>query len=206
MKWKTIITLIIIFISVFLIYKLNKDDKVYYVNISDNNKFSYSDDIENYLVNTKKLEKYINDFSNDDYRVTDLIRDILDNKQINDKQTIQNALIKADILTIQMGNNELNYKATTEDITELFNYCDTLISDIDKLFNIIRKYCKEDIYFLGFYNYNSDYYDEIYNYLNLKVADLCGDYDIKFIDIKDLNSEEENIRISEVILEDYIIK
>lgn len=206
MKWKTIITLIIIFISVFLIYKLNKDDKVYYVNISDNNKFSYSDDIENYLINTKKLEKYINDFSNDDYRVTDLIRDILDNKQINDKQTIQNALIKADILTIQMGNNELNYKATTEDITELFNYCDTLISDIDKLFNIIRKYCKEDIYFLGFYNYNSDYYDEIYNYLNLKVADLCSDYDIKFIDIKDLNSEEENIRISEVILEDYIIK
>lgn len=206
MRIKPIIILFVIFIVVFLIYKINKDEMVYYVNISDNKEESYSDNIENYLSSIKKLEKYINDFSNDDYRVTDLIRDINDNKVISNNQTIQNALIKADVLTLQMGNNELNYKASTQDISELFDYCDTLINDIDKLFALIRKYCKEDIYFLGFYNNNSDYYDEIYNYLNLKIADLSSNYDIKFIDIGNINEEEENIRISEIILDDYIIK
>lgn len=210
MKWKTIVFLFIVIATIFMIYMLNIDSKTYYVDISDrvDETKTYSDYINEYLINTKKLEKFINQFSNKDYRITDLIRDIEDNKviKINGKeQTLQNALIKADILTIRMGDNELNYKIDTTEINELFDYCDTLIEDIEKLFELLKKYCKEDIYFLGLYNNHSDYYDEIYNYLNLKIADLCDDYDIHFIKINDLNKENEHIRISESIIESNIM-
>lgn len=210
MKWKTIIFLFIIAITIFIIYMLNIDRKTYYVDINDQiyDTKTYSDYIAEYLVNTKKLEKHISQFSNKDYRITDLIRDIEDNKviKINDKeQTLQNALIKADILTLKMGDNELNYKIDTTEINELFDYCDTLIEDVEKLFELLKKYCKEDIYFLGLYNNHSDYYDEIYNYLNLKIADLCDDYDIHFIKINDLNKENEHLRISESIIESNIM-
>ena len=150
------------------------------------------------LERTNKLEKYINNFSDQDYRITDLIHDIESNKVItidNRDQTLQNALIKADILTVKMGDNELNYKIDTTEINELFSYCDTLISDIEKMFIMIRKYCKEDIYFIGFYNIHSDYYDEIYDYINLKVKDLSKNYNIKFIDVENLNEDKNNEKI-----------
>lgn len=207
MKLKTIIVLIIITLSIFLIYCFNLDTKIYYVNISDlqfENIEPYNELIFSNLEKQEKLEKYIDDFSNKDYRTTDLIRDIEQNKAIkvnNKEQTIQNSLIKADILTLKMGDNELNYKIDTTEISELFNYCDTLINDLEELFKIIRKYCKEDIYFIGFYNNHSDYYDEIYNYINLKIKDIATDYEIKFIEIENIKKSEEHLKIYNNIME-----
>jgi len=206
MKLKTIVSIILIGLIIFIIYIMNIDRKIYYLNINDKNLENklYNDYIYEYLKNTNKLEKYIDKFSNQDYRITDLIRDIESNKtiELQDKeQSIQNALIKADIVTLKMGTNELDYKVSTSEINELFEYCDTLLKDIEDLFIIIKKYCKEDIYFLGLYNNHSDYYDEIYNYLNLKIEDLSYEYDIKFINIDDLKDQNENIKISEKIIE-----
>lgn len=205
MKWRTILVLFLVILSIFTIYILNIDRDVYYVDI---NNLSYENDmydkyILDYLNSTKKLEKYIK-IKESDYRITDLIRDINENKLISDTQTIQNALIKADLLTIKMGDNELNYKIDTTEINELFDYCDTLLKDVENLFNLLRKYCKEDIYFLGLYNTRSDYYDEIYNYLNLRIEDLCNDFNIHFISANNLKEEDENIRISENIIETEI--
>ena len=201
MKIKTLLVLGIIVLMIFGIYILNLDKKIYYVNITDlkyNQVKSYNELIFEKLERTNKLEKYINNFSDQDYRITDLIHDIESNKVItidNRDQTLQNALIKADILTVKMGDNELNYKIDTTEINELFSYCDTLISDIEKMFMMIRKYCKEDIYFIGFYNIHSDYYDEIYDYINLKVKDLSKNYNIKFIDVENLNEDKNNEKI-----------
>lgn len=206
MKFKTILIFVSIILSIFIIYKINIDKKVYYVDINGTTyeNETYDQYIVRYLKTQEKLEKYINSFTTTDYRITDLIRDIETNKviTINGKeQTLQNALIKADLLTIKLGDNELNYKINTTEINELFDYCDTLITDIESLFLLLRKYCKEEIYFLGLYNTNSDYYSEIYDYLNLKIADLSEQYDIKFIDTGDLLDENENIRVSEKIIE-----
>lgn len=206
MKLKTIIVLIIIILSIFLIYFFNLDTKVYYVNISDlqfENIDPYNELIANELKKQDKSEKYINDFSDKDYRTTDLIRDIEQNKTItinNKEQTLQNALIKADILTLKIGDNELNYKIDTTEISELFDYCDTLINDLEELFKIIRKYCKEDIYFIGFYSNHSDYYDEIYNYINLKIEDIAQDYEVEFIKTENLKESKEHINIYNNIL------
>ena len=189
MKFKTLLGLVIIVSIVFIIYILNIDKKVYYVNISDDNT-TYNLYIKKELNDNSKLEKYIN-IKDKDYRVTDLINNINNNKVINNKdQTIQNALIKADILTLKIGNNELEYKSNSKDINELFEYSDGLLKDIENLFKIIRLYDKEKIYFMSFHNTKNEYYNEIYNYLNLKIKDLCDEYDIQLIDTNILKNEE----------------
>ena len=127
MKIKTLLVLGIIVLMIFGIYILNLDKKIYYLNITDlkyNQVKSYNELIFENLERTNKLEKYINNFSDQDYRITDLIHDIESNKVItidNRDQTLQNALIKSDILTVKMGDNELNYKIDTV-VMKLMNY------------------------------------------------------------------------------------
>ena len=198
MKIKTLIGLIIIALIVFIIYILNVDKDIYYVNISDSNR-KYNSYIKKELKTKSKLEKYVN-YVDEDYRITDLINDINTNKNINDNQTIQNALIKADILTIKIGSNELEYKANNRNINKLFDYSDEMIKDLEELFKLLKIYDKEKIYFIGFYNKKSPYYDEIYNYLNLKIQDMCNDYDIDFINIGDLDKKLENIKVKSSVL------
>ena len=85
MKIKTLLVLGIIVLMIFGIYILNLDKKIYYLNITDlkyNQVKSYNELIFENLERTNKLEKYINNFSDQDYRITDLIHDIESNKVI----------------------------------------------------------------------------------------------------------------------------
>lgn len=200
MKWKFLFVFIVIISLTFFIYFFNQDKKIYYVDIKDSvpKKLDYNNYIYNNLKKENKLEKYISNFSNKDYRITDLIKDIEQNKMI-DNQTIQNALIKADIITLKIGSNELNYKINNDEINELFEYCDTLTIDLENLFKLVRKYSKEQIYFIGLYNNHSEFYNEIYDYLNLKIEDLCNEYDIVYIKASNLDNRNNNIKISEKI-------
>ena len=200
MKWKFLFVFIVIISLTFFIYFFNQDKKIYYVDIKDSvpKKLDYNNYIYNNFKKENKLEKYISNFSNKDYRITDLIKDIEQNKMI-DNQTIQNALIKADIITLKIGSNELNYKINNDEINELFEYCDTLTIDLENLFKLVRKYSKEQIYFIGLYNNHSEFYNEIYDYLNLKIEDLCNEYDIVYIKASNLDNRNNNIKISEKI-------
>jgi hypothetical protein len=108
------------------------------------------------------------EFNEVDYRTTDLLRDIKENKSIiinNKKQTIKNALIKADLITLSIGYNDLLYKISIEnnDKNELLNHVDGVMEDIDELLNYIKEYCKEDIIVLGYYVPNLHKKNEIIN-------------------------------------------
>ena len=188
---KTILVIFIICLITIFIYKNNLDNKLYYFNISDN-KYKYETYNELLKKDIKKLEKYVN-YENSDYRVIDLINDIEDNINIKDK-TIQNILIKADIITLSIGNNELNYKMKTTKVVNFYNYIDELVNDIDKLFSLIRIYSKEKIFLLGFYTDNESY-KEIISYLNIKLEDLCNKYKILFIKLDNEFKIEENVNI-----------
>jgi len=195
MKIKVFLSLIIIILVVFFIYIFNFKEDKYYFNIMDKN---YDYKTYNGMIKDKlDLKTYVNYVEND-YRVTDLIRDIKDNKLIDNKK-MQNILIKANIITLMMGNNELNYKIKNIDMTELFEYSNSLLEDIDILFNLMRKYCKEKIFFIGFYN-SDDYYEEIYRYMNLRIKDICEHYDIVYIERKDIFNNKENTNIYKKIV------
>ena len=133
MKLKSILILGIVFIIVFFIYLTTLDKKVYYLDlgIRDNNDYTYADMVNDYFIEINKQEKYINYFTSKDYRTTDLIRDVEDNKMVlqdNKKQTIKNALIKADLVTLNIGSNDLYYKLNSDvdSEEEIYNYIDEI--------------------------------------------------------------------------------
>lgn len=197
MKIKTILFLTIMTLFIFLIYLTNKDTEIYYVNIDSTNNNSYNEMIKNKYNKKNKLEKYINEFSKEDYRTTDLIRDIKDNKKIN-KVTIQNALIKSDILTLNIGINDINYKIGNTNKEELYNYTDQVLVDIDELLKLIRSYSKEKIYYIGLKNNKGISYNEYFEYTNKRLKSICDEYNIYFIDIN--TKENVNDIISNYVL------
>lgn len=166
---KKILFFIMIFVLVYFIYSCITDRKIKYLYIGSNSYYKYNILIkENY--NTREYTEYIRD---DDYRVMDLINEIVDNKKVNDRR-FQNLLVKANIMVISIGTNDLSYKEKLN-----YNYVDELIDDIEKLMVLVRKYNKDKIYMLGYYNKN-----EYYKYANRRLKEICESNNIKFIDIE----------------------
>ena len=187
---KKIIFFLLVVIVVFIIYYISIDKNIYYLSLGDylsygiNNSKKVGNNYNNYLIKKYKIEKYINYSSLDDYRVMDLINDINYNKIITYKRKkykIQNLLIKSNLITISIGMNDLIYK---KDIN--LEYVSKLLRDIDNLLIIIRKYNKDKIYFLGFYNIINN--QDIINYSNKKLRSICKKNNIIFIDISNLNN------------------
>lgn len=200
MKWKTILFIAVIVLTIFMIYLSTLDRKVYYLNLGDElsvEEGSYGDLIKDYLVSKNKLEKYISEFSEADYRTTDLIKDIEDNRKVYSNGAniaIKNALIKADLVTLSIGSNDIYYKITTASPRESYEYIDQVLVDLENLLELIRQYCKEDIIMINYYNSYQERYHEIFDYMNDKLQDLAVLYDIHMIDITDImiDSNMEN--------------
>ena len=193
MKKILISTLIIILIVI--IYNIFKDNKIYYVSISDiAGEYTYKDYIKDYLNELDKLEKYTDiPISND--RITDIIRNIEDNKTYDDK-TFQNMLIKADILTLSIGYNDLISKIDKYSTYKMYGYIDTFLIDLDNLFSVLRQFDKEKIIMLGYYNPYGDEYNDIIRYINQKVEELSSKYNIEYINISDINKYIDNQNIN----------
>ncbi len=186
MKLKLYIFLILIVFFTFLIYIENKDNKIYYVNIDSTNKGEYNNYIKTKLLENNKLEKYVNDFSSKDLRTTDLIEEIKTNKKQRQK-TIQQVLIKADLITLNIGINDISYKIGKSTEQELINYTDEIFNDIEKLFKLLRVYSKENIYIIKFNNSYGEYYNNYFEYANNKLEKISKKYNIKVIEENKLN-------------------
>ena len=182
---KKIIFTFLIFLTIFLIYYFNTNKNIHYTSLGDfvsygNN--SYSNKINDYYKN--KIDKYINISNDEDYRVTNLINDINDNKEITvnkEKMKLQNILIKSNYITLSIGMNDiLNKKNIT------YDYIDQLLNDIEKLFILIRKYNKDRIDYLGFYDAINN--NELIEYTNKRLEKICKKNNINYIDISELNN------------------
>lgn len=205
MKLKAILFISIIALLTFLIYLSTIDKKVYFLALGDSyaqkdKGYGYNDYLGDYLKEKKLLEQYIKEFVNKDARTVDLIQAIENNDKVlidGKNRSIKNALIKSDLLTISIGYNDLLYKiGLTGDLD--FNYrkyVDEVMEDIDILFQKIRRYCKEDIIFIG-YAYPHIYKDnenvkDYFDYANNRLRHLSSKYKINFLDISFLNDKEE---------------
>ena len=186
MRLKKILFIVLIILAVLLINFLFIDDKIYYLNLNTIDSNDYSIYYKEYLEKNHNLEYYNNYYNVKDYRITDLIRMIKDNKEITidgKKQKIENAIIKADIITIWVGMNEIKYKIDTTDIEELYKYSDTILTDLEELFLLLRKISKEKIIFMNFYNPGNEQYDEVIKYLNTKMNAIAIEYKIDILDV-----------------------
>ena len=187
---KKIIFIALVFIVTFLIYYFNISKKTYYLSLGDylsygiNNKNivdnSYSINIKNKY--KENLENYVNYSNIDDYRIMDLINDINYNRNVtfkNKEYKLQNLLIKANLITLSIGMNDLIYR---NDIN--YDYVDELLGDISNLFKLLRKYNKDKIYYLSFYNIINN--KEVINYINTRLKSMCTKNKIQYVDISKL--------------------
>lgn len=202
---KKILISVFVLIIIFLIYLSTMDKKVYYLALGDSlvvgegsdgfKVKGYTDYLKDYLENKNVLEKYVNKFAKGGLRIYDLINDIENNKKIiDDKEsiTLKNSLVKADLVTLSIGANDLLSKFNNEYLSDadIYNYIDEMTNDLEKLIKIIRQYCKEDIVMIGYYNpFKNLDYDKYISYLNDKYSSLALEYDISYVRIDDIFKE-----------------
>lgn len=204
MKKKSIVVLLLVALIIFMIYRKLRDNRIYYLNIQD----MYGEMEYSYLLKEsfkEDLEKFV-EFKYEDLRITDLINNIENNDYIyqnNKKQTIQNALIKADIITLFIGRNEIDYGLKKEGKEEIYDYMDTLLSDIEILLQQMKKYSKEEIFFIG-YDVDSEKSEPYITYLNQKLEKICSKEKVHYVKMnKNGNQNKKILQIKEDILSKF---
>ena len=191
-----------VLLLIFIIYLSTMDKKVYYLVLGDSLATSegadglkvrgYTDIIADNLRKMGVLEAYIKGFASDGMRIPDLINDIECNKEINvdgDKITLKNALVKADLVTLSIGANDLLNKINSEYISDedVYDYIDEMTDDLDKLIKLIREYSKEDIIMTGYYNpFKNVDGKKFIDYLNKRYKEVSKNYDVIYVGIGDL--------------------
>lgn len=199
---KKILILGIIILSIFLIYLTTIDKKVYYLVLGDEIALGYTkedkyeknhnDYVKEYLKEKNKLEIYSNEYVTQDYRITDIIKDIETNKIIN-KKTLKNSLIKSDLIILSIGTNDIiskidnMNKLTKIDYNKLYKNIDEIINDLDKLLKLIREYSKEDIIMTGIYiEPHTEELEKILDYANKKFKQTTQKYNVEYIDMYEI--------------------
>lgn len=214
------LVILILFIGLpIMIYLLTIDNKIYYVALGDslavgqtpynNTSYGYADYVADHLKEKNKLAFYTKQFAVSSYRITDLIHDINTNREItvnSKKITIKHALTEADVVTISVGINELFYKLGINNLdsgyyseSDLKKYVDEVVLDTEKLIILTKKYCKEDIILIGYYNplwhMKKTYAQEmnsIFVYANDEMKRVSKDYDLYYVDIHKLFEENND--------------
>ncbi len=165
----------IILISIFLIYKKNCSNNITYLSLGDGYAlgtnsygiadYGYSDFLKDKFKKQNQLKFYTKDFSNKDMSIKMLQSNISNNEKserskhkIGLKEELQNA----DIITINVGLNDLKYSILLEEEMS-YNKLDLIINkltlDFNDLIKEIRKYYKKDIFVIGYpINYLESYY------------------------------------------------
>lgn len=205
MKIKKLLFISLTVLVVFLVYLSTVDKKVYYLNLGDSvamgkNSYKivgtgYDYFIKNYLNNQNKFEKFINGFNQEDLRITDLYNMIDSNYKIDingHNQSIKNALIKADIVTIAIGSDDFYPKLNGNyTLNELYNIIDEYKKDMEKLLVLVKKYCKEDIILIGYYDpYDNNISQQAVHYINNKMENLAKEYKIKYLNLEQIITDK----------------
>lgn len=188
---KKILTIIIVLLAVFLIYLGFKDKEIYYFSMGDSlangiNSYNAKDyGYADYVKDSLEIKKY-ESFTNNNKRSIDFVKDIEDNIKINGKN-IQNILIKADIITLSVGMNDLFSNVTFNNdfsVNDLYMKFEEVMVDLENLFKLLRTYSKEEIIYIGIYNcLKENSLDEFFIYANEQLKKLCDNYKITYLDI-----------------------
>ena len=189
---KKILFVLFVFLFVFVIYLANMDKKVYYLALGNSydSEDNYSFYVKDYLNEKDVLEKAVYDYCDSNDRITDIYNKITSNKK-SKGGTIKNSLIKADLVTIKINIDDVYEKIDDSSFVDVYDYIDDLVKDFDKLLNLIRKYSKEDIMFIG-YTYKNDNASEkdLISYLNKRYKEVCDRYDVVFVKNPSLITEK----------------
>lgn len=192
---RTIILLIIVSALItLLIYKFEKSDDLYYVAIGDtvaygtnpyqNDSFGYPYYIKEQISDKQLLKKYNNDYVYPSLRTTELLQLL---KYDHSRKNIKQQIVKADIITLSIGLEDVMYKLSINDelTDEIRKYINEVFLDIEECIKIIRKYNHKDIYVVGLYNpfINKNNYDLIFDEIDNYFRILSQNYNLIYIEV-----------------------
>ena len=206
---KKILCLLIICLLVYTIYYFYHTDKKTYISIGDslsvgidsngNTNYGYSNYLANYLKDKDLLKSYNNYFSTSGTRIIDLKNKLETNwtiKKDGKSLSLKKSLREAELVTLSVGMDDILTELTLSTVSvenlsnkEITTLVDKTIEELDSLFKELRKYAKEDIIFIGFYNPLEEKTltaERLYTYLITKTKNLCKTYDIEYLDIYNL--------------------
>lgn len=196
-RYKLIIIILLSSILTYMIYFLNKVEKINLVALGDGissgetsyniDGISFNDYLKEYFENKKLLKKYNNQYSYENNNLKDLINDI-DNNIINNNKHIKQLLREASFITISIGEEELVKLAITNDLN--LKYLKDTINNYDILLKKIKEVSEATIVVIGFYE--NKYLDKTnVIILNSELTNLAKKYDVIFINISDIMLNKE---------------
>lgn len=207
-KLKKLIILITIVILVFSIYILFKNDNINYIALGDSLAegmnpygeigYSYTDYLKDYLEDNNKLSYYTKEYTKSGCQTKDLIS----NLNINNK--LKKDLRESNLVTVSIGANDLlyeirNLKIDVSNILEIKEKVKKIVPNIENSIKEIRKYAKNEIIIVGYYNpvpflFNtsgSDL-DELFAYIDDEYKKIADSYNCKYISLYNLFKTNSN--------------
>lgn len=205
MKKKKIIkylVLLILVLCVFGIYYFFKNEKLNYVALGDalaegmnpygEVGYSYTDYFADLLKEKNKLSYYTKQYTKSGYTTTDIMKEI----EIN--SDLKRELRESDVVTISIGAkdflNSIDIKTlNVNNILELKNKVTEILPNLENCIKNLRKYAKEDIIIIGYYNpipflFNTsgNDIDELFAYIDDEYQKIADKYDCDYISIYQL--------------------
>lgn len=220
---KKVFLILILFLSCYFIYNKTVDNKIYYLTIGDAlsrgtneygvTAYGYNDYVKDYLKQNNLLEGFNKTYTDSDYRIIDIIK-ILEYNEKKDNYSLNRLIKKADVITISLGMNELYYKLEKNN-QNIYTYIDNMINNYNKILTYINNFHHDKVFVLGYFNVLGED-DDIFNYANYKLKEICKQNNFIYVDLsKKLNnnpnyfSKKENFvpnskgyeKISQIIVE-----
>ena len=202
-----LLILIILSLSVYFVYKSYNNNKINYVSLGDGfakginsyqqPSYGYSDYLKDYLKSKGKLENYNDSFSYQDMMTKDIKKDIIINTHDNNHNSIKFILREANLLTISVGINDLIYEIdVNKPLTDYKK--EKIITKIVDNFNEdikeIKKYYKNDIYVIGYYNFypQNSVERNLLDTLNANYQEYCKENKLIYVDNNNINKSLSN--------------
>lgn len=160
-RQKLLITIILIIIIIFTMYKLFSREQIYYIALGDSLaeginpygeiSYGYADLIAESLKEENKLKNYTKKYTESGCKVEDIINDLKTDFEL------KRDLRESDLVTISIGANDFlsRINRNTININEISSYknvVSTIIPSINNCIKEVRKYAKNDLIIVGYYN------------------------------------------------------
>ncbi len=196
-KKKSLMLLISIIFSVFIIYRLSITDQINYIALGDSLaegknpygeiSYGYPDFVAESLKEKDKLKSYTKKYTKSGYQTEDIIQ------QLNNYNDIKKDLRESELTTISIGANDfLNHidkrNLNINDISSYKFIIDGIIPDLDNCLKEVRKYAKNKLIIVGYYNpipflFNTSEkdLDQLFSYIDDKYNTLAKKYKATYI-------------------------
>lgn len=207
-RQKLLLLVILIIVCVFTIYKLFNNDKISYIALGDSLaegmnpygevSYGYADFIKESIENKNKLENYTKEYTETGYTTEDIINELKLSSEL------KRDLRESDLVTISIGANDFLNSINTKNIklTDIPIYkakIEEIMPNIDKCIEEIRKYAKENLIIVGYYNpipflFNtsgSDL-DTLFAYIDEEYSNIAKKYDCKYVSLYQLFKNNSN--------------